>query len=126
MKGSARHLGVALLLLVGHGAGAGDEAAIHPGLTSPTDVVHGAGGCAYRLAGFSVESHFVYARLENGCGEAADFNLCVRDRSGKDSNRAKRVLGDSSDVLGLGHETTLPDQQIRWSVDEPACPPAKS
>ncbi len=127
MKGSARHLVVALLLRGGHGAwAAGGEAAIHPGLTSPTDVVHGAGGCAYRLAGFSVESHFVYARLENGCGEAADFNLCVRDRSGKDSNRAKRVLGDSSDVLGLGHETTLPDQQIRWSVDEPACPPAEN
>ena len=107
-----------------HGAGAaGSEATIRPGLSSATDVVRGAGGCAYRLSGFAVASHFVYVSLENGCGEAVVFNLCVRDRSGSQSNRAKRVEGNGSAKLGLGHETAIPDQQIPWSVDEPACPP---
>ncbi len=123
MKGCAHHLLAALSLAVGHGAGAaGGEAAIRPGLSSVTNQVPGAGGCAYRLTGFAVESHFVYARLENGCGEAAVFKLCIRDRSGNQSNRAKRVEGNRSAELGLGHETTIPNQQIRWTVDEPACP----
>ena len=123
MKGSAHLLLAALSLAVGHGAGAaGGEAAIRPGLSSVTNEVPGAGGCAYRLTGFAVESHFVYARLENGCDEAAVFNLCVRDRNGNASNRAQRVQGKRSADLGLGHETTIPNQQIRWSVDEPACP----
>ena len=122
-KGSALPLWVALSLAVGHGAGAaGGEAATPAGLSTATDVVRGTGGCSYRLAGFAVESHFVYARLENGCGEAAVFTLCVRDRSGNPSNRAKRVESNRSADLGLGHETTIPSQQIRWAVDEPACP----
>jgi hypothetical protein len=126
LKGGAPHLLVALSLAVCHGAGAADgEAVIPPGLSSVTDVVRGAGGCVYRLAGFAVESHFVHARLENGCDEAAVFNLCLRDRGGNQSNRAKRVEGKRSAKLGLGHETTIPNQQIRWTVDEPACPPAQ-
>ncbi len=41
---------------------------------------------------------------------------------GNQSNRAKRVEGNRSADLGLGHETTIPNQRIRWTVDEPACP----
>ena len=98
----------------------GDSA--HAGLTAETGIRAGPGGCAYRLIGFTVESAFVVARFHNGCGAPAVFNLCLRDAAGNASNRAVRAEGNRTADLGLGHESVVPDQRVRWTVNAPACP----
>ncbi len=114
---------LAFLLATGP-AGAADAArrSTHAGLTADADELRGPGGCAYRLLGFTVESAFVYARFHNGCAAPAVFNLCLRNAAGDASNRAVRAAGHGPADLGLGHESVVPDQSVRWAVDAPACP----
>jgi hypothetical protein len=111
-------------LFAAGGAAAADPkgGSIHNGLTADAVARAGPGGCAYRLIGFTVESAFVVARFHNGCGAPAVFNLCLRDAAGNASNRAVRAEGNSAADLGLGHESLVPDQRVRWTVDAPACP----
>jgi hypothetical protein len=112
----------ALALIAAYDGGAAEGADVpHAGLSSAVESVRGAQGCRYRLLGFVVRHHFIYARFENGCGEPAVFNLCIRDASGKPSNRATPAGPKQPAEIGLGHVASIPDQRVRWAVDEPAC-----
>ena len=118
---AAAWLSALALLAAWAGAASAGEEEPYAGLSARVAARHGAGGCEYRLLGFALRDRFLYARFRNGCAEPAVFNLCLRDRSGRESNRATPAQANRPAEIGLGHVDTIPDQRVRWTVDEPAC-----